>query len=85
MVNDMSSRMDKYLSNDDSSMSRTKRNQDIYNSTDFRGTSYWSAYNNTSLDDRVYPDVTPAPVDPDSEIYNAYLIVNFNFKLIEIT
>lgn len=50
----------------------------VYNSTDFRGTSYWTGYNSTSLDARVYPDVTPAPIDPNSEIYSAYLIVKFD-------
>ena len=49
----------------------------IYNSTDFRGTSYWSGYNSTSLEAKVHPDVKPAPVDPDSNLFNAYLIVKF--------
>lgn len=50
----------------------------IYNSTNFRGTTYWTAFNNASMDDRVYPDVSNSvPIDPDSELYNAYLIVKF--------
>ena len=49
----------------------------IYNSINFGGTSYWSSHNNASLQAKVFPDVTPAPVNPESDEYKPYLIVNF--------
>ena len=49
MVNNMSLRMDKYSSSSDSSMSRTKRNQDIYNSTDMGELSRFKANTNVSV------------------------------------
>ena len=47
----------------------------IYNSTDFGGTSYWTGHNNTSIDARVYPDVTPQSANTTN--FGQYLIIKF--------
>lgn len=46
----------------------------IYNSTNFAGTSYWTAHNNTSISAQVYPSVTQST----SATRASYLVVKFS-------